>query len=88
MTEEFAKEVFDMDMERVVDRTTAHHKYPYDVDVRSPSAKKKFWIYWGSHNNIEKARTMIQRHLKKALGDDAQARIVDAKTGKILEVFP
>lgn len=87
MTEEIAKEIFDIDLGLIVDRTQAHHQYAYDVDIRSPSAQNTHWVYWGSHNDINKARKMIQNHVKKELGPDAQARIVDAKTGKVLEVL-
>ncbi len=72
-----------------IDRTKENHRYPYDVDVRSPSAprERRCWIYWGSHRSIEACRKEIQAHLKSNLGPDAQARIVEAKTGKILEGF-
>jgi len=72
-----------------IDRTKQEHKYLFDVDVRSPSAPpdKRFWIYWGSHRTMEACRKKIQEDVKSELGHDAQARIVEAKTGKVLEIF-
>jgi len=87
MTTELALTVFDIDLGLIIDRTKTHHDYVYDIDVRKPSAKKNYWIYWGSHDEIQKARRMIRRNLKKSLGSDAEARIVEAKTGIILEVI-
>jgi hypothetical protein len=71
-----------------IDRTKQEHRYPYDVDVRSPSAPpaKRCWIYWGSHRSVEACRKKIRGDVKSSLGSDAQARIVEAKTGKVLEV--
>jgi hypothetical protein len=87
--EEFAFEVFDLDKEIFIHRPIPNNKFPYDVDIRSPSApaEKRFWIYWGSHYSIDKAKKMIERNLKKTLGYDAEARIVEAKTGRIIEVI-
>jgi hypothetical protein len=91
--EQYSKEIFDIDIGWIRDRTKTIHKYPYDVDVRSPSAppEKRHWIYWGSHRSIEKCRSMIgdkAQEVKRLLGDPkAEARIVEAKTGKILEVI-
>ena len=74
---------------RTVDRTKQKHRYPLDVDVRSPTAPrdKRHWIYWGSERNIEACRKKIREDVKSSLGSDAQARIVEAKTGKVLEVL-
>lgn len=74
---------------QTIDRTKQKHRYPYDVDVRSPSAPpaKRCWIYWGSHRSIGACIKRIQEDVKSELGDDAQARIVEAKTGKVLEIF-
>ena len=71
-----------------IDRTKAKHRYPFDIDVRKPSAtNKRYWIYWGSHRSIEACRTKIKKYVKSYLGRDAQARIVEASTGKVLEVI-
>ena len=74
---------------REVARTKQQHKFKFDVDVRSPSAPKdkRHWIYWGSHHNIEKARQKIQEDVKSSLGLDGEARIVESKTGLILEIW-
>lgn len=88
----YAKKVKDLIDElgvcRTVDRTKQEHKFPLDVDVRSPSAprEKRCWIYWGSHRSVEACRKAIA-HVKPSLGSDTQARIVEAKTGKVLEIF-
>lgn len=89
----YAKEIFDVDKGWIPDRTITPQKYVFDVDIRSPSAprEKRYWIYWGSHNSIEKARKIIGENaafVKKALRDPkAEARIVEHKTGKVLEVI-
>lgn len=89
----YAKEIFDTEKGWIPDRTKTPQKYIFDIDIRSPSAprEKRFWIYWGSHNSIEKARKMIGENaafVKKALSDSkAEARIVEHRTGKILEVI-
>ena len=74
---------------REVDRTKENHRYKFDVDCRSPSAPKdkRHWIYWGSHHSIEKCREKISESLKSSLGGDAEARIVENKTGLILEII-
>jgi len=82
--EEYALEVFDVDVGFIIDRTKTRHKYPFDVDVRKPSAPKgrNIWIYWGSHHTIEKAKNMINRHLKKSLGADAEDESLKPKAVK------
>lgn len=90
---QYAKKVGDLIDElgvcQVIDRTKQKHKFPFDVDVRSPSAppEKRGWIYWGSHRTVEACRKAIQKSVKSGLGPDAKARIVEARTGKVLEVF-
>jgi hypothetical protein len=71
-----------------IDRTKEKHSYPFDIDVRvSSSPRGRAWIYWGSQRSIKACRNVIREYLKVNLGHDAQARIVEAKTGRILEVI-
>ena len=72
-----------------IDRTKEKHRYPFDVDVRKPSAPpdKRYWIYWGSHRTVEACRAEIKKYVKRYLGQNAQARIVEARTGKIIEII-
>lgn len=90
---QYAKEVEDfiesLGITRMVDRTQQKHRYKFDVDIRKPSAKngKNVWIYWGSHRDIEKAREKIQENVKSSLGSGGEARIVEAKTGLVLEIW-
>jgi hypothetical protein len=83
------KDLTDFGIIRTVDRTQEMHKYKFDVDVRKPSAPRgrRDWIYWGSHNSIEKCRKAIQEDVKFYLGSDGEARIVDNKTGLVLEYW-
>ena len=83
----FAKIIYSFDVGHTIDRTKKSHPHgKFDIDFRdlhaeNPLAKK--WSYGGSSRNIEKARenaTSIQ-----AVGTKVQIRIVDAKTGEILE---
>ena len=88
----YAKEVedlLDFGFTRTVDRTQEKHRYKFDVDIRKPSAPKgkNIWIYWGSHHTIEECRKAIQEYVKSNLGSDGEARIVESKTGLIIEYW-
>lgn len=89
----FAKKVMDyvdgLGTCREIDRTKLKHRFKFDVDIRKPSAPegRNIWIYWGSHNTMQDCEKKIRKFLKKYLGTDGQARIVESKTGKILKVI-
>ena len=94
MATEYAKEVFDLER-GMFDRTLGPHNLGiYDVDVRAPTkgkpSGKDFWIYWGTTKTMKKAESDIKKDtatLKRELGSDAQARIVNSKTGEVLRLY-
>jgi len=94
MTTEYAKEVYDLER-GTIDRTLGPHNLGiYDVDVRAPTkgAKhgKDHWIYWGTAKTMKKAEKDIWKardELLTHMGSDAQARIVDSKTGEVLKLY-
>lgn len=93
-TQEYAKEVYDIDR-GWFDRTLGPHNLGiYDVDVRAPTRGKAsgndHWLYWGTVKTMKKAEAGIKKDtatLTGQLGSDAQARIVNSKTGEVLKLY-
>lgn len=91
---EDAKTVYDLER-GWFDRTQGPHNLGiYDIDCRAPTLGKKHgrdhWIYWGTAKTMEKAEKGIQKSrdtILESLGSDAQARIVNSKTGEVLKLF-
>lgn len=85
----YAKKIIDLGeymIPRETDRTKEKHRYKLDVDVRmnKKDSQIKKWIYWGSHNTIEKCLKEIE---KSNLNDFTDLRVVESKTGLILKQF-
>ena len=81
-----AKMVFDTER-GWFDRTQMPHQYRYDVDVKSPKAKKKIWVYWGSASSIGTAVKKVNNTRATILKDlpNAKVRVVDSATGKVVK---
>jgi len=83
----YAKIVFSFDLNRTIDRTKQEHPMGHiDVDFKDPKADNPLarnWVYGGSTKTIDKAKREVGK--MKAIKTAIECRIVDAKTGEILE---
>jgi hypothetical protein len=70
---------------RTIDRTKQPHRFDFDIDVRNPTKPKKDWVYWGSVSTADEAVKRTKETDLSAMGKGTEARVVEAKTGKILK---
>jgi hypothetical protein len=85
----YAKTVFSFDLHTTIDRTKEKHPRGHiDVDFRDPKSENpsaRNWTYGGSRRTIELARKDAENI--KDLKFSIECRIVDARTGEILEKY-
>lgn len=67
-----------------IDRTKQRFQFPFNVDARADGSSPASWMLWGSGWSIEECKKHIQKDAKLT---GFQFRIVEAKTGRVLEVF-
>jgi hypothetical protein len=86
--EEFAKITYDFETGETFDRTLRPHKYPLDIDIYAPKAgnpEARRWLYVASARTLEKAKKDVQRIVKDVSSRPLKVRIIEAKTGRIIE---
>ena len=86
--EKYAKTIYDFETDETFDRTTQPHTYPYDIDLyvpKSPNPKGRRWIYVCSSKSLEEAKKDAKKVLRSIKYTPATARIVESRTGRIIE---
>ena len=83
----YVKKVFSFDFGSMMDRTKQSHPYgSFDIDFRkldAPNKEARNWTYGGTARSLLKARTDALNI--QTMKDNVQVRIVDSKTGELLE---
>ena len=94
LEERIAKEVYSVDEDCMVDRTTQPHDLgTFDLDLLYPNAPKEndreLWLYFGTARTLSGLKTKLKQLtpalLRSDYAKDLKYRIVKSTTGQILE---